>query len=139
MTRARVRIPEQFPFTWELDVRIDDVNYAGHIGNETVLRFAHEARLRFLKQFQLNEMDVGGTGLMMVDAVIVFKSETFYGDRLKIEVATDAFSRFGFDFVYKITNVNTGKEVARLKTGMVCFDYLERKIAPLSDSFRSLL
>jgi acyl-CoA thioesterase FadM len=32
---------------------------------------------------------------------------------------------------YLITNLNTGKETARGKTGIVCFDYEKRKVASI--------
>jgi acyl-CoA thioester hydrolase len=38
------------------------------------------------------------------------------------------FNKYGFDMLYLIVNKQTGKEVARGKTGIVCFDYEKRKV-----------
>jgi acyl-CoA thioesterase FadM len=46
-----------------------------------------------------------------------------------IEIAFAEFTRYGFDMFYKITNKASGKEVARGKTGIVCFDYATGKVA----------
>jgi acyl-CoA thioesterase FadM len=46
---ARVRFEIQGPevFRTRLRVRVDDVNYGGHLGNDAVLTLCHEARIRF--------------------------------------------------------------------------------------------
>ena len=48
-----------------------------------------------------------------------------------MQVGVTGFSKYGFDIVYLIVNEETGKEVARGKTGIVCFNYDLRKIAPI--------
>ena len=72
----------------------------------------------------------------MADAAIMFRSEAFYGDILKIEISVGEISSSGFDLYYKFINEKTQKEVARIKTGMVCFDYKERKIKGVPEVFR---
>lgn len=135
MTRTKLQLPDKFDFSTEVQVEVSDINYAGHLGNDKVLSFVHEARVRFLKQFDFTELNIDGAGTIMIDAVILYKSEAFYGDTLKIEVATGNFHRIGCDFFFRITNAGNGREVARAKTGMVFFDYEKKKILPLPDRF----
>jgi acyl-CoA thioesterase FadM len=73
----------------------------------------------------------------MIDAVVVYKSEGFYGDVLRIEVATDNFTGYGFDLIYRITNRETGKEIARVKTGVAFFDYKINKVVRVPEKFRA--
>ena len=56
----------------EIPIRISDVNYGGHLGNDAVLSLAHEARVRFLALRGFSEKDVEGVGIMMVDAAVVY-------------------------------------------------------------------
>ncbi len=51
------------------------------------------------------------------------------GDILICHIAAGDFNKYGFDLIYLITNKDNNKEVARGKTGIVCFDYDKRKIA----------
>ena len=37
MARIRLSMPEKFIFTTELPVRITDLNYGGHVGNDVFL------------------------------------------------------------------------------------------------------
>jgi len=127
MTRIKLEMPESYPFKTELTVRITDINYGGHLGNAEVLALIHEARVRFLASFGYSEVDVEGYGTIMLDSVIVYKAQAFAGERLEIEVAAADFSRIGCDFFYRLTNKETGAEVALAKTGVSVFDYEKQK------------
>ena len=123
MARIKLDLPEQFAFATELPVRITDINYGQHLGNDAVLAFLHETRVRFLQSHGLSEVDVGGCGLIMTDAVIVFKAQARQGDVLRCEIAAQDVGALGCDFVYRLTRPADGVEIARAKTGIVCFDY----------------
>lgn len=136
MARVKLDLPKEFLFSTEVHVRIGDINYGGHLGNDAVLAFVHEARVRFLKAYGYSEADIEGVGIIMTDAVVVYKSEGFYGDRLLIEVVVQDFTRTGCDFLFRLTNKETGKEIARAKTGIVFFDYASRKVVAVPPRFR---
>ena len=127
MARVKLQLPETFPFSTELTVRITDLNYGGHLGNADTLVLLHEARVRFLKAHGYSETDVEGYGTIMLDAVIQFKSQAFAGDVLIAEVAAGDFSRIGCDIFYRLTNKETGAVVAVAKTGVSVFDYENQK------------
>ncbi|HKL21316.1 MAG TPA: thioesterase family protein [Tichowtungia sp.] len=127
MGRVKLELPEPFPFSTELTVRITDLNYGGHLGNADTLVLLHEARVRFLKAHGYSETDVEGYGTIMLDAVIQFKSQAFAGDVLIAEVAAGDFSRIGCDIFYRLTNKETGAVVAVAKTGVSVFDYENQK------------
>jgi YbgC/YbaW family acyl-CoA thioester hydrolase len=131
MSRVKISLPDKFLFSATIPLRITDVNYGGHVGNDSILSLIHEARMQFLKDFGLTEMEFGGVGLIMGDVAIEFKNEVFYDNALTIFVTITHFNRAGFDIFYKLIKLNNEKEVlvAMAKTGMVCFDYTKKKIA----------
>jgi acyl-CoA thioester hydrolase len=126
MARIRIELPGEFHFSINIPIRITDLNYGGHVGNDTILTLVHEARVQFLKHHGYDEMNVGGASLIMSDAAIEFKAELFYGDVIRAFVKAGEFSRAGFDLFYKLTRNNT--IVAAAKTGMVCYDYQAKKV-----------
>lgn len=138
MARIKIRLPERFIFSTELRVRIGDINYGGHLGNDTVLSMAQEARVRLLKRYGFTEGDIEGLGLIMMDAAVVYRTEAFHGDLLVIELAVEDIHKHGCDFLYRITNKETGREIARVKTGIVFFDYVNRKISKTPERFASI-
>jgi len=137
MPRVKLDLPSEFDFATELPLRITDINYGGHLGNDAVLSLLHEARVRFLKQYGYTELNIEGAGTIMSDTVIIFKSEAFYGDVVVVEIALGEFERKSCDFLYRISNKETDKEIARAKTGIVFFDYQERKPLQVPERFRA--
>ncbi len=131
MARVQIELPQSWFFRVRLAVRVTDVNYGGHLGNDRVLGLAHEARVRWLASCGLSEKDVGGVGLIMADAALVFRGEAFLGDELDVEIGAVEVRRSGFDLVYRLVRPADGAEIALVKTGMVCFDYSARKVARL--------
>ena len=135
MARIKLELPETFPFSTELTVRITDLNYGGHLGNADTLVLIHEARVRFLKSFGYSEVDVEGYGTIMLDAIIQFKAQAFAGDVLVAEVVATDFSRLGCDIFYRLTNKETGVVIAVAKTGVSVFDYENQKRVSPPDAF----
>lgn len=142
MSRTRIELPASFPFSTELNLRISDINYGGHLGNDRVLTLAHEARARYLSAHGLEELAVGnGAGLIMADAAIEYKAEAHYGDNIRISVAAANIGRAGFDILYLLEAVRNGATVtvAIVRTGMVCFDYARKKVMSIPDGLRMVL
>lgn len=131
MPRTKLSLPEHFSFTTEIPIRITDLNYGGHVGNDSILSLLHEVRVQFLRHHGYQELDVAGVGLIMADVTIEFKSELFYGDTLRASIAAAEFSRVGFDLYYKLEKPIGEKwvSVSHARTGMVCYDYKLKKIA----------
>ena len=138
MPRLRIELPATFPFATELPVRITDVNYGGHLGNDALLALLHEARCRFLHHHGCAEANTDGVGMVMVDAALTYRQEAFHGEVLRIEVGVTDFQRTGCDFVYRVTKAGTGALVAEAKTGIVFFDYLSHKIKRMPARFAAL-
>ena len=136
MSRIKIELPGKFIFQTEIPIRITDINYGGHLGNDSLLSIIHEARLRLLNHLGYSESNVEGIGIIMIDAGIQYKSEGFYGDELLIEVAVTSFTSIGCDFVYRLSNKNSEKEIALAKTGIVFFDYQKRKTVPVPLEFK---
>ena len=124
---------ENFKFSTDVDVRISDINYGGHLGNDRYLSLFQEARLHYLKQFGFSELSIGeNISLIMSQAHINFKSEVFWGDQLKIFVRISSIKATRFIFEYLIVaNQNDEKVIATGYTEMVGFDYQQRKVKRL--------
>jgi acyl-CoA thioester hydrolase len=134
MARVKLNFPSQKPiFTAQIPLRISDMNYGNHLGNDIVLSIMHDARMQFLASLGYTELEVGGCGMIMADVMIAYKSEGYYGDVLTVELFTDEVGSRSFDFMYKITTMRGEKlvEIAQAKTGMVCYDYKAGKVCSI--------
>ncbi|MCX6142963.1 MAG: thioesterase family protein [Ignavibacteriales bacterium] len=137
MPRVKLALPAKTIFTTQIPVRVTDINYyGGHLGNDSLLSILHEARVQFLKKFGFTESNIDGVGIIMSDAVLVYKAEVFYGDVLTIEIGVDDLEAIGADITYRV--LVGEKEAARAKTGIVFFDYGNRKIVQTPPAFKDL-
>ena len=144
MARIHINLPEKFLFSTEITVRVSDLNYGGHVGNDTMLTLLQEARIQFYRSIGFKDEITfeGSVGQIIIDAAVQYKAESFLGDVLEVQIAVEDFNKFGFELLYKVKNKSTGQEVARAKTGIVCFDYSSRRITsipkPLLSKLQSL-
>jgi acyl-CoA thioester hydrolase len=136
MPRLKLDLPASFPFSTDLQVRVSDVNYGGHLGNDALLSLLHEARVQYLQSLGWTEMDIAGVSIIMTDAALVYKGEAFLGDVLRIRVAIADLQTSACDVVYLVTAARSGTEVARAKTGIAFYDYGKRKVVPMPEEFR---
>ncbi len=136
MARVKINLPRAFPFSTEIPIRISDINYGGHLGHDSILPIVHEARLKFLASIGYSELDIEGLSYIMADAAIVYIAQAFHGQTLVIEIGVQDFTKKGCDFVYRLSDEETGAEVARVKTGMVFFDYRREKLVEVPQGFR---
>ena len=138
MARMELELPAVFPFAVEMPVRITDVNYGRHLGNDAVFGLLHEARLRFLAHYGFSEIDAGGPGLIMAEAVCLFRGQAGHGDRLCIEVAAANPAGSRFDLFYRMRHAEHGATIVEARTGMLCFDYERGRPARMPEAFRSV-
>ena len=138
MARVTLTLPATFAFATEIDVRITDLNYGRHLGNDAMLSLIHEARVRFLRAHGASEADVGGTALTMADVAIVYRAEAFAGDRLRFEVAVGDLARVGCDLFYRVTRTADAALIAEAKTGLVFLNPETRRPVAVPDVVRQL-
>ena len=65
MARLKIDLPEKVISTVSIPVRITDINYGNHVGNNAIVEIIHEARVQFLQKNNFTEFDVAGTALIM--------------------------------------------------------------------------
>ena len=136
MAKVQVELPEHFNFTTEIPIRISDINYGGHVGNDAILTLAHEARVRFFTKAGYDELNLEGIGTIITDAAIEYKGEMFYGETVIISIKAMNFSKIGFELYYKMEKESDKGRVlvAKIKTGILGYDYSKKKIASIPET-----
>ncbi|GAB2182179.1 thioesterase family protein [Denitratisoma sp. agr-D3] len=135
MARIQIDLPEAFIFATELPIYIGHINYGGHLDNALLLTLVSEARVRFFKALGYTELDVEGLGVIMADAAVQYRSEAFHGEVMLVEMTPHDIHSKGFDLVYRVSDRASGREVARGKSGMLFFDYRQRKVKTVPEGF----
>lgn len=127
--RVKLAIPDSTPlYESSYTLGVADMNYGNHLGNDRVLTLAHEARLRYLKSLNYDELNFFKSALIMSDAMVQYKGQGFMGDEITLKVWIENVSEIGFDFFTHIHHQNDPKkEIARVKCAMLFFNYEENK------------
>jgi acyl-CoA thioesterase FadM len=140
MARLKIELPAHSLFTTQIPVRITDINYGNHVGNNAIVEIIHEARVQFLKHFGLAELQ-SGTSLIMSELQVEYKNESYYSDVLTISVFSGEISRVSFELFYEISAMRNEQSImiALAKTGMVCYDYSIKKVKPVPENLKNIL
>jgi acyl-CoA thioester hydrolase len=141
MARIKLDFPDKVLGTVEIPLRITDMNYGNHLGNDALVSILHEARVKWLNSMNYTELNVEGAGLIMGELVVSYLNESFYGDVLTVQLAAGDITGAGFELYYLVETNRNGKtiNIAKARTGMVCFDYSTRKVIPIPEKFSVLL
>ena len=141
MARIKFEIPKKVIGTFIIPVRIADINYGNHVGNDAFVSIIHEARMQWLKKYDYTELEIEGIGLIMSDLAIEFKSESFYGDEVEVRLGAGDITRVGFDLYYQLFTKRKNENIplANAKTGMVCFDYDKRKAVAIPEKLLAII
>jgi acyl-CoA thioester hydrolase len=139
MPRIQFDLPPAFRFTTDIQIYISHVNQGGHLDNAQLLTLVSEARVRFFQSLGYRENTVEGCAIVVGDIVAQYKSEGFHGETMRVSMLPDDFNRYGFDLVYRMDDVASGREVARGKIGIVFIDSASRRVAPIPAAFMDRL
>ncbi|MBK1873322.1 thioesterase family protein [Marinobacter sp. 1-3A] len=138
MARIKLSFPDEvFCFETLLQVRTTDINGANHLGNDALVSMLSEARAQLLISHGISEGNSSGQGIIVTDLATMYQSESFFPEMLRFEVGVMDFNKYGGDFVFRVTKAESGQAVALAKYGFVFFDYLQKKVTPVPESFRS--
>ena len=141
MARVKIKIPEDILATIIIPTRITDINYGNHVGNDSFVGIIHEARIKWLKINECTEINIGGAGLIMSDLEIEFKKESFYGDEIEVQISAGEVSKIGFELYYQLFTIRNNIQIllVKAKTGMICYDYTDKKVTLIPSKFLELL
>ena len=141
MARIKIDLPATEIGNITVPIRIADINYGNHVGNDAFIAIIHEARMKWLRLYDYTEMNFAGASLIMSDLAIEFKQESFYGDVVNITVFAGEISRVSFELYYQLSTVRGDKQIllVKAKTGMVCFDYSSKKTISIPEKALQLL
>ena len=112
MARIKIDLPDTEIGKVTVSIRITDINYGNHVGNDAFVAIIHEARMQWLRLHNYTEMNFAGTGLIMSDLAIEFKQESVYGDMVTITLFAGEISRVSFELFYPLSGYYRSQSVS---------------------------
>jgi acyl-CoA thioester hydrolase len=117
------------------EVRVGDINYGNHMGNDKALLVFHDARLKLLESLGFSEKNIGGPGIIMRDAHVSFRKEVYLHDELTVDVGIENVSNSSFEMIYTVRRISDDEVVFTGNTGLVAFDYELRRPVRIPEVF----
>ena len=116
MSKIKLTMPTEYLFEVLLPIRICDLNYGNHLGVDGLLTLIHEARFQFFRSLNFTETEIVGTYISVMDTVLSYQGESFYGDSLHIRIGIGERGKCQCDLYYEVTSK---RPIAHLKTTLV--------------------
>lgn len=136
--RVKIQLPEKQLYTTTLTIRVSDINYGGHLGNDTVVSLIHEARYRMFNSWGYkSDLEIEGLGTVQLDTAVQYKGEGFHGDSVAVSIYIGDVGSRTFDLFYELRSGE--KLIALGKTGLGFFDYSARKLMTIPAPFQAKL
>ncbi|PRD66649.1 acyl-CoA thioesterase [Malikia granosa] len=139
MPRLQFQPAAHYPFATDMPIQPGQINEGGHLDNVQLLGLVSEARTRFFGWLGYSVMDVAGHAFFVADQAVQYRSEGQPGEVLRIEMTPADLNPKGFDLLFRVSESQSGREVALGKIGLVCVDLASRKPGPMPEAFRQAL
>jgi len=139
MPRTRLTEREKYEFRFSLQVRPQDVNYGGHLGNDSLISLIGTARAYLFRNLGFSELDLGdgSTGIIISDLTVNYRAEAFLFDELVIETHVAEIESTRFRMHHRVTKQS--KLVALVEVGFVAYSYEQKKPIPIPAPFLKAL
>jgi len=118
-----------------IEIRVGDINYGGHMGNDKALLVFHDARILYFESLGFSEKSIGGPGIIMRDANVTFRKEVFLHDILLVDVGIDDVTTSAFNMFYTVRRESDDAVVFTGNTGLLAFDYELRRPVRIPEAF----
>ena len=134
MSKPSFELPDKFVHRYQYRIQDNDINHANHLAAVSVLPIAICAQSVLLDAIGLDPENTE-LGLMMASSQIDYISEAHLGDLLDVDMYVVGVDSKSFDLIYQLRNLDSEDEIARVKTRMLFYDYLMRKVAQIPKAF----
>ena len=123
-----------------LEVKIGDISYGNHMGNDKALLFFQDARIKFFQSLGFEELNIGNdTGIVVSEAHAYYFKEVFLYDMLDATVSVDNIDKISFVLNYEFVRQSDKKLVIKGSTKIIAFDYTIKKVARIPDEFLKII
>ncbi len=135
MARIKLKPLDKYEYEYNRTLQVKDINYGGHLSNDSVVTILHEARIDLLNKLGVNELDLGdkATSIIMADLIVNYTGEGFLLDQVKVLSHIDDLSAVSFRIYHKI--IKGDKSLALAEVGILSYNYKDKQIVEIPEVF----
>lgn len=123
----------------DIQIRFADIDVMGHVHNSVYLHYFERARMEFLYEMTGPDWDWKKYGLLLGRNEVDYLVPTRLTDIIRVETICSRSGTKSFDLEYEVIRSTDQKVLAKGKSVMVCFDYLENKTIEIPTPWKPFL
>ena len=111
-----------------IQIRFVDIDQFGHVNNAVYLSYLEISRIPYFDQI-IGKIDWMQEGMILGKIEIDYLEPILLNDAIKVRVWCSKIGNKSFELSYLLLKISEGeeKEMAKAKSIMVCFNYIENK------------
>jgi acyl-CoA thioester hydrolase len=135
MPKVKLKKQDKYEFEYARILQVSDINYGGHLGNDSIVTIVHEARIDMLNKLGCTELNLGDnrTGIIMADLAVNYLGQGYLLDKVTVFSHIDEITSASFRIFHYI--VKDKAPVALAETGIITYDYQAKSIASIPEIF----
>ena len=126
-----------YAYRHRLSVRFRDCDSMGHVNHAVYFTYLEQCRLTFWRE--ITGTPSPHTRVIIARAECDYVAPAHFGDELEVGLRVEKIGRSSFTLQYGISEVKSGRAIAKGSTVMVSYDYAAAVVVPLPDATRVLL
>lgn len=140
MTEMAIGVEDTvFVFETAMRVRNTEVGIGQQLTIEALVALLTEVRVRFLHAKGVTEVDANYHGLMITDVATRIYSRARVREGLLFEIGVKNLTDLDGEFIFKVTRLSDGSQVASAHMGFVGYDYRSSLEVPFSTTLYDAL
>jgi acyl-CoA thioester hydrolase len=135
MAKIKLKARGNYTFQYQTTLKVRDINYGGHLGNDAVVSLLQEARMALLGELGGSELDLGDgeTGIIMNELAVNYRAEGRLMDEITIHSEITDLKAASFRICHRVARGHD--TLALAEVGLVAFNYKTGRIAEVPQSF----
>lgn len=119
----------------KLTTRFCETDALGHINNVSYFIYLEQARVKFLQDIGL-QMKASDRHFIIASIGCEFKRQAYFDQRLTVRTAVSHIGNSSVQFIQRVTDEDTGEEIARGLSTIVHFNFKTQKSERIPDEMR---
>ena len=129
---------EQFKHRLPIQLRMNDIDFLGHVNNAKIMEFFDLGKMHYLRIFGLHSDLQKKSDLVIVHHEIDFIQQIYFEDEIFVETKTLNFGNKSMHMTQRIID-NNGNEMSRCKTILSGFDPITNSSKVIPDEFKQMI
>jgi acyl-CoA thioester hydrolase len=135
MAKIKLKVQSNYSFQYHTTLKVRDINYGGHLGNDAVVSLLQEARMALLRELGGSELDLGDgeTGIIMNELAVNYRAEGRLMDEITIHSEINDLKTASFRICHRMARGDDTLVLAEV--GLVAFNYKTGRISEVPGVF----